>query len=467
MHELTPTYDDLEVRIVPSSTYTWTGVGLNNNWSTGANWQGGVAPSSASTLVFQSGESRLTNVDDISALSVTEIELAGGYSISGVAITVTGSSGVGIDNQSGTNVVSNPITLGANLTFTEDAGQLALGGVITGLQSLTEGGAGTLVLSADNDYIGATTISSGTLQDGVANALPTSTTLTIDGTGAFDLDGFAQTVAGLADGGVDTGTLTDSAAAAAFTVNDTDASTFSGSLGGALALTKSGAGTLTLSNTNTYTGGTTVNAGTLLVNGSQLASAVTVNSGAILGGTNGAVGTISASGGTVSPGSGSVGSGILNSGNVSFTSTAVFNVDLNGTIVGSGYDQLNATGTVTMDPSTALNVTLGTGFTPTVGNTFAIIQSSSAISGTFASFPEGATYGVGGQLFQVSYNNDDVKLTCVAATTTIVSSSLNPSIYGQSAIFTATVNNVSGSGGVPSGGVTFYDGSPHSVSGRP
>ena len=52
-------------------------------------------------------------------------------------------------------------------------------------------------------------------------------------------------------------------------------------------ITKTGAGTLTLSNTNTYTGATIVNAGTLLFNGSQSASAVTVNRGAILGGTNG------------------------------------------------------------------------------------------------------------------------------------------------------------------------------------
>ena len=283
--------------------------------------------------------------------------------------------------------------------------------------------------------------------------------MTVDGAGTFDLAGFAQTVAGLADGGVSTGAVTDSVAADTFTVNDAAASTFSGSLGGAMALTKAGAGTLTLGDANTYTGATTVNAGTLLVNGSQSASAVTVNSGAILGGTNGTVGAINASGGTVSPGAASAGSGILNSGNVSFSSTAAFNVDLNGTIVGSGYDQLNATGIVAIDPSTALNVTLGTGFIPTVGNTFAIIQSPNAISGTFASLPEGATYGVGGQFFQVSYKNDDVTLTCVAATTTIVSSSLNPSIYGQSAIFTATVTNISGSGSVPSGSVTFYDGS--------
>ena len=44
--------------------------------------------------------------------------------------------------------------------------------------------------------------------------MPTGTALTVDGTGTFDLGGFAQTVTGLADGGVGTGTVTDSGAAA-------------------------------------------------------------------------------------------------------------------------------------------------------------------------------------------------------------------------------------------------------------
>ncbi len=107
-------------------------------------------------------------------------------------------------------------------------------------------------------------IGAGTVKDGIANALPTSTTLTVDGTGIFDLHGYAQAVAGLADGSVSTGTVTDGGAAATFTVNSASANAFSGLIGGALSLTKTGAGTLTLSQANTFTGSTTISAGTLM-----------------------------------------------------------------------------------------------------------------------------------------------------------------------------------------------------------
>ena len=158
-HELILQFEDLELRVVPSSTFTWTGAGANSNWSTVTNWQGAAAPTTGSILVFGAGESQLTNADDIAGLSVAEIELAGGYSISGDAITITGSVGLGIDSQSAANSFNNPITLGASLTFEQDAGQLTLGGVISGPQTLTTTGPGILDLSGANSYTGMTTIS--------------------------------------------------------------------------------------------------------------------------------------------------------------------------------------------------------------------------------------------------------------------------------------------------------------------
>src|SRR5207302_206778 len=111
---------------------------------------------------------------------------------------------------------------------------------------------------SSNTYTGATTVSAGTLADGVANALPTATALAV--TGVLDLNGYAQTVASRSE----ERRVGDSGAAAAFTVNNAGADTFAGALTGALALTKAAAGTLTLTgSSNTYTGATTVSAGTL------------------------------------------------------------------------------------------------------------------------------------------------------------------------------------------------------------
>src|SRR5207302_1318346 len=74
-------------------------------------------------------------------------------------------------------------------------------------------------------------------------------------------------------------------------------------------LSKTGGGKLVLAGTNTYSGATTVSAGTLLVNGSLASgSAVTVtNSGTVLGGTgtiNGSV-SIASSGAILQGGTGS------------------------------------------------------------------------------------------------------------------------------------------------------------------
>ena len=72
-------------------------------------------------------------------------------------------------------------------------------------------------------------------------------------------------------------------------------------LSGPGGLTKSGAGSLTLSGNNTYSGATTVGAGTLIVNGTN-ASATTVQSGATLAGSGSVRSAIIQSGGTIAPG---------------------------------------------------------------------------------------------------------------------------------------------------------------------
>ena len=103
---------------------------------------------------------------------------------------------------------------------------------------------------------------------------------------------------------------------------DNGSGTFSGVLANDSStgnFTKTGSGTQILSGTNTYSGTTTVNGGALLLNGSLAAtSAVTVASGATLGGTGTAGGAVTVqSGGTLAPGANGVGTLTVGSAAVS------------------------------------------------------------------------------------------------------------------------------------------------------
>jgi len=134
--------------------------------------------------------------------------------------------------------------------------------------NVVKNGAGTVTFSAANTYTGSTTISNGVLAlGGASGALASATSVSVSSGATFDLGGRNQTIAGLSGEGTVTNT-----SSFALTVNTTTNSTFGGVIAGAGDLTKSGVGTLTLTNNNTYTGGTTISAGTLNLSGGSLAS---------------------------------------------------------------------------------------------------------------------------------------------------------------------------------------------------
>src|SRR5881296_3275153 len=333
---------------------------------------------------------------------------------------------------------------GAGTISTDPGTTLTYGGIIAGASPLTKAGTGTLIVSGANTYTGATAISAGTLQLGATNAVPSGSAVTVSGGAIFDLRGFSDAIGSLAGAGTVT-----SGAAGAVTLTaggNNGSTTFSGVIqngSATVAVTKVGTGTLTLSGTNTYTGSTTVSGGTLLVNGSQGSSAVSLNGGT-LGGT-GTVGPITStgSGGSVTPG---VGVGILSSGNVNWSSGSPgFVVQLNGTTAGTGYDQLNVTGSVNLGSAT-LSGTLG--FSPPNGTSFTIINNdgSDAVIGTFAGLPEGSTVVLSGQSLQISYvggTGNDVVLSVVAPNLT-VNNAVAPSASpppGTDLTYTVTVTN--------------------------
>lgn len=110
------------------------------------------------------------------------------------------------------------------------------------------------------------TTAASTFSLGAGNIIPDATTLTVVGSAVFNLAGFSETIDGLAG----SGTIDNSTGTSTLTAGSSGAtSVFSGILrnvGGALGLTKIGAGVLTLSNgSNAYSGITNVNGGTLAV----------------------------------------------------------------------------------------------------------------------------------------------------------------------------------------------------------
>ena len=226
------------------------------------------------------------------------------------------------------------LSAGSNNATTTFSGTLKNG---PGILALSKTGTGTLTLSGTNTYSGATTVGVGTLQAGSTTALSANSDFTV--TSTLDLNGHSNTIGSLAGNG----TITNSGAGATLSVGgDNVSSVFSGTLQngpGALALTKSGTGTLILSGTSTYSGLTDVKAGLLSVRGTLSNSAVQVESGATLGGNGTISGAVAIlSGGILSPGNSpgtlTVGSLVLNTGSFS-------NFDLGPAgVVGGGTNDL-------------------------------------------------------------------------------------------------------------------------------
>lgn len=206
-----PSIEFLEIRLTPA-TSTWTGAGVSGVWSDANNWD--VAPQNGDDLVFPAGAAHLADsINDLTTVnSFASVTIkAGGYTITGNAITVTGT--VSASQASGVSEFNLPLTLTAAVpTVSVDisGARLVLGGVIGGA-SLTKGGDGELDLTQANTYTGATTVNGGTLVVNGAqgqSAVTLGDDTTLGGTGT--VGGIAATEATVSPGQNGPGILTDS-----------------------------------------------------------------------------------------------------------------------------------------------------------------------------------------------------------------------------------------------------------------
>jgi len=202
--------------------------------------------------------------------------------------------------------------------------------------------------------------------------------------GVSTTDNFTETLAGavtLQTGLVNTMAANGSAGAAE-TLNVTAA------IGGGGSLRINGAGgnlgTIVLAGNNTYSGATTVAAGTLVVNGVNGSSAITVNSNSTLSGLGSIGGTVAVqAGGTLTPGTPSRGAliaaiGTLTAGNTTVGGNVLVKID-RAAVPNS--DKLAAP-SVVVNPGASLTVNNLGGTNFAAGDTFTLF--SAPISGSFA-----------------------------------------------------------------------------------
>ena len=154
---------------------------------------------------------------------------------------------------------------GATLIVGADGSSSTIGGTIQGNGGLTKIGSGVLTLTGFNAYTGPTFVQGGTLRTAGANVLNSTGDFGLGAGATFELSGFNQSVGSLSGSGsviLGGNTLTVGA--------NNSSSAFGGAISGSGGLVKTGSGSLFLQGTNTFTGGISLLGGSLIGNSNSL-----------------------------------------------------------------------------------------------------------------------------------------------------------------------------------------------------
>ncbi|GAT34693.1 PEP-CTERM protein-sorting domain-containing protein [Terrimicrobium sacchariphilum] len=363
-----------------------------------------------------------------------------------VAAGGTGTASINYTIANG-NTLAGSIILNKSATFnTSSSSVLISTGLISGTGGILKTGAGTLVLRrTNNTFEGGVTVSQGGLRLngsgkvagtgvivlGDANTGSSNISLNLNQNGGailndarFTSNGSGSAVLSSYDSDTGGGTTysgnvqidrnielknNNSSTGRNFTLSGV----ISG-VGGVTTTVASSGNRLVISGSNTYQGGTTVNAGTILVSntsGSGLGSGnVSVNSGGILGGKGAFTGDVSvALGGTLAPGE-SIES--LASGGVSFVAGSKFAYEVNSSAaLSAGADLQLANGNLSLSGTVELTLTniAGSPVAFAENTTFTLINYSGVWNSGLFTFggnqlADGAVFSFNGQDWAIDYN---------------------------------------------------------------